>query len=167
MKQSGAFVEKPQTRSMIVYYAISLAIAALSVLGAIIAYALSPQFIDIDFRLPLLGVLIGVLLLVVFGYLHLEMLITNYLISATDAQARWGLLIRREETVQLGSVRAIEIRQELIQRLFNLGDVILYTTSNNLLVLKDLDRPAEKKNLIWNLVQQEAVRRQPQSNRDR
>lgn len=167
MKQAGAFVEKPQTRSMIVYYAISISIAALSVLGAIIAYAFSPKFIDIDFRLPLIGVVIGVGLLVVFGYLHLEMLNTKYLISETDAQARWGLLIRREETVQLGSVRSIKIRQELIQRLFNLGDVILYTTSNDLLVLKDLDRPEEKKNLIWNLVQQETARRQPRFNNDR
>ena len=167
MKQSGAFIEKPQTRSMVVYYAISISIAALSVFGAIIAYTFSPKFIDIDFRLPLIGVVIGVGLLVVFGYLHLEMLNTNYLINETDAQARWGLLIKREETVQLGSVRSIKVRQELIQRLFNLGDVILHTTSNDLLVLKDLDHPEEKKDLIWNLVQQETARRQPQSNSDR
>jgi uncharacterized membrane protein YdbT with pleckstrin-like domain len=95
------------------------------------------------------------------------MLNTNYLISETDAQARWGLLIKREEIVQLGSVRSIKVRQELIQRLFKLGDVILYTTSNDLLVLKDLDQPEEKKGLIWNLVQQETARRQPRSNSDR
>jgi len=167
MKHSDALVEKPQTRSMIVYYAISLSIAALSVCSVIIAYAFSPRFIDIDFRIPLIGVIVGLGLLGIFGYLHLEMLNTNYLISETDAQARWGLLIKREEIVQLGSVRSIKVRQELIQRLFNLGDVILYTTSNDLLVLKDLDQPEEKKDLIWNLVQQETARRQPRSNSDR
>ena len=167
MKHSDVFVEKPQTRSMIVYYAISLSIAALSILGVIIAYVFSPKFLDIDFRLPLIGVIIGIGLLAVFAYLHLEMLNTNYLISETDAQARWGLLIKREETVQLGSVRSIKVRQELIQRLFNLGDVILYTTSNDLMVLKDLDHPEEKKDLIWSLVQQETTRKRPQSNRDR
>ena len=114
MKQSDALTEKPQTRSMIVYYGISLLIAVLSAFGVVIAYAFSPKFIAIDFRIPLIGVIIGLGLLVVFGYLHLEMLNTNYLISETDAQARWGLLIKREEIVQLGSVRSIKVRQELI-----------------------------------------------------
>lgn len=167
MKQSDLFVEKPQTRSMIAYYGISLSIAALSILGVIVSYALSPKFIAVDFRLPLIGVIIGIGLLAMFGYLHLEMLNTDYRISETDAQARWGLLIKRQEIVQLGSVRSIKVRQELIQRLFNLGDVILYTTSNDLLILKDLDHPDEKRDFIWNLVQQETARRRSHSNGDR
>jgi membrane protein YdbS with pleckstrin-like domain len=94
-----------------------------------------------------------------FGYIHFAMLRTDYLITETDAKARWGLLVKREEIVQLGAVRSIKVTQEPVQRLFNLGDVILYTTSNDHLVLKDLDHPEEKKELIWNLAQRETARR--------
>lgn len=165
MKQPDTFVEKPQTRSMIVYYAISLSIALFSAIGVVIAYASYPSFIDIDFRVPFIGVVVGIGLAAMFGYVHLAMLRTDYLITETDAQARWGLLVKHEETVQLGSVRSIKVTREPVQRLFNLGDVILYTTSNDFLALKDLDHPEEKKELIWNLVQQETARRQSRSDK--
>ncbi len=165
MKRPGTFVEKPQTRSMVVYYAISLSIALLSAVGVAIAYASYPSFIDIDFRVPLIGVVIGIGLAALFGYVHLAMLYTDYLVTETDAQARWGLLVKHEETVQLSSVRSIKVTQEPVQRLFNLGDVILYTTSNDLLALKDLDHPEEKKELIWNLVQRETARRRSLSDK--
>ncbi|MCI0662967.1 MAG: PH domain-containing protein, partial [Acidobacteria bacterium] len=154
MEQLATFVEKPQTRSMVVYYAISLSIALLSAVGVVSAYTSYPSFIEIDFRVPLIGVIIGTGLAALFGYIHLAMLRTDYLITETDAQARWGLLVKHEEVVQLGSVRSIKVTQEPVQRLFNLGDVILYTTSNDFLALKDLDHPEEKKELIWNLVRQ-------------
>jgi membrane protein YdbS with pleckstrin-like domain len=160
MEQPAKFVEKPQTRSMVVYYAISLSMAILSAAVAVRAYASYRSFTEIDFLAPLIGVGVGIGLAAMFGYVHLTMLRTDYLITETDAQARWGLLIKREEVVQLGSVRSIKVVQEPAQRLFNLGDVILYTTSNDFLVLKDLYRPEEKKELIWNLVRRETARRQ-------
>jgi hypothetical protein len=43
--------------------------------------------------------------------------------------------------------------------MFKLGDVILYTTSSDILVLRDLDHPSEKKETIWELVQCEAARK--------
>jgi membrane protein YdbS with pleckstrin-like domain len=153
MGQPAKFVEKPQTMSMVVYYTFSLLITLFS------AVASYPRFIQMDFRVPLIGVIGGLVFAAMFGYLHLTMLRTVYLITETDAQARWGLLIKHEEIVQLGSVRSIKVIQDPIQRLFNVGDVILYTTSNDFLALKDLDRPREKKELIWNLVQMETARR--------
>jgi membrane protein YdbS with pleckstrin-like domain len=165
MEQTGIFVEKPQTRSMVVYYAISLSIALLCAASAVSAYTSYPSFIDLDFRVPLIGVVGGIGLAAMFGYIHLAMLCTVYRITKTDAQARWGLLIKREEVVQLGSVRSIKVIQDPIQRFFNVGDVILYTTSNDFLALKDLDRPKEKKESIWNLVRRETARRQPLSDK--
>src|SRR5262245_44786322 len=165
MEQLATFVEKPQTRSMVVYYAVSVSIALLSAVGVVSAYTSYPSFIEIDIRVTLIGVIIGMGLAAMFGYIHLAMLRTNYLSTETDAQARWGLLVKHEEVVQLGSVRSIKVTQEPVQRLFNLGDVILYTTSNDFLALKDLDHPEEKKELIWNLVRQETARRQSLSDR--
>jgi len=161
MDQPAIFVEKPQTKSMVVYYAISLSMAAASVAVAVCAYASYSSFSEIYVIGPLIGVGIGMGLAAMFGYVHLTMRRTDYRITETDAQARWGLLIKREDVVQLGSVRSIKVIQEPVQRLFNLGDVILYTTSNDFLALKDLDRPEEKKELIWNLVLRETARRQP------
>ena len=115
--------------------------------------------------MPLIGVVVGMGLAAIFGYVHLAMLRTDYLITETDAQARWGLLVKDEEIIQLGSVRSIKVTQEPVQRLFNLGDVILYTTSNDFLALKDLDHPEQKKELIWNLVQRETARRQSHSDK--
>jgi len=90
MDQPAIFVEKPQTRSMVVYYRISLSMAILSAAGTVSAYASYPSFINMDFRVPLIGVIIGMGLAAIFGYVHLTMLCTDYRITETDAQAHWG-----------------------------------------------------------------------------
>jgi uncharacterized membrane protein YdbT with pleckstrin-like domain len=158
MKSSEVLSEKPRARALIVYYGVALSIICLSGIGTIAAYAWREES-AIDYRVPLIGVVGGIFIFAFIGYIHLEMLSAIYTISETSAHARWGLLVKHDESIQLGAVRSIKVSQGLVQRMFKLGDVILYTTSSDILVLRDLDHPSEKKETIWELVQSEASRR--------
>jgi membrane protein YdbS with pleckstrin-like domain len=138
MKLEIPLVTRPQTRSLRFYYAFALALLGLSTVGALSARWPVPAGWSGDYHLPLIGMLVGGGLFIAYGYLHLAMLRTQYRISATAAEAQTGLLLRRETVVQLAAVRSIKVQQEPIQRLFQQGDVLLYTTSRDCLVLPGL-----------------------------
>ena len=163
MKPPKVLSEKPRARALIVYYGGALSIICLSGIGMIAAWA----WRAIDFHVPLIGLVGGICILAFIGYIHLEMVGAVYTITETSAHARWGLLVKHDESIQLGAVRSIKVSQGLVQRLFKLGDVILYTTSSDILVLWDLDHPSQKKEMIWELVQNEAARRKAYPIRDR
>ena len=166
MKPPEVLSEKPRARALIVYYGVALSIICLSGIGVIAAYAWREES-AIDFRVPLIGVVGGICILAFIGYIHLEMIGAVYTITETSAHARWGLLVKHDESIQLGAVRSIKVSQGLVQRLFKLGDVILYTTSSDILVLRDLNHPSEKKEMIWELVQSESARRKAYQVSDR
>ena len=166
MKSSEVLSEKPRTRALIVYYGVALSIICLSGIG-VIATLVWREEGSVDFRVPLIGLVGGICILAFIGYIHLEMIGAVYTITETSAHARWGLLVKHDESIQLGAVRSIKVSQGLVQRLFKLGDVILYTTSSDILVLRDLDHPSQKKEVIWELVQNEAARRKPHHVSDR
>ena len=166
MKSSEVLSEKPRARALIVYYGVALSIICLSGIGVIAAYAWREES-AIDFHIPLIGLVGGICIFAFIGYIHLEMISAIYTITETSAHARWGLLVKHDESIQLGAVRSIKVSQGLVQRMFKLGDVILYTTSSDILVLRDLDHPSEKKETIWELVQSEAARRKPHYASDR
>jgi uncharacterized membrane protein YdbT with pleckstrin-like domain len=166
MKSSEILSEKPCARALIVYYGVALSIICLSGIGVIASWAWREEG-AVDFRVPLIGLVGGVCILAFIGYIHLEMISAVYVITETSAHARWGLLVKHDESIQLGAVRSIKVSQGLVQRLFKLGDVILYTTSSDILVLRDLDHPTEKKETIWELVQNEAAKRKPHYVSDR
>lgn len=166
MKPSEVLSEKPRARALIVYYGVALSIICLSGVGLIAAQIWQEES-AIEFHIPLIGLVGGVCILALVGYIHLEMISAVYAITETSAHARWGLLVKHDESIQLGAVRSIKVSQGLVQRLFKLGDVILYTTSSDILVLRDLDHPSQKKEMIWELVQNETARRKAYPIRDR
>jgi uncharacterized membrane protein YdbT with pleckstrin-like domain len=166
MNSPEVLSEKPRSRALLVYYGIALSIICLSGIGVIAAYAWR-EGSAVDFRVPLIGLIGGICILVFVSYIHLEMISAVYAITKTTAHARWGVFSRHDESIQLGAVRSIKVSQGLIQRMFKLGDVTLYTTSSDILVLRDLDHPTEKKEMIWGLVQNEAAKRQPRHVSDR
>jgi uncharacterized membrane protein YdbT with pleckstrin-like domain len=157
MKPSEVLSEKPRARALIVYYGVALSIICLSGIGVIAALVWREG--AIDFHVPLIGLVGGTLIFAFIGYIHLEMISAVYAITETSAHARWGVLVKHDESIQLGAVRSIKVSQGLVQRLFKLGDVILYTTSSDILVLRDIDHPSDKKEMIWELVQREAARK--------
>lgn len=167
MNEATNFAERPRTRSMIFYHAVSFFIIAGSAITSLFLYVTNSSFISVDYWVPWAGIFVGLGLAVMFGYWHLLLRSTNYIITETDISARSGLLMKKVKAVRLNSVKTIEVQQEPVQRLFKLGDVMLYTTGHTVLVLNDLDHPEEKKEMIWNLVRQQSRRRNPYSRGDR
>jgi uncharacterized membrane protein YdbT with pleckstrin-like domain len=167
MNEATNFAEWPRTRSMIFYHAISFFIVAGSASASLFLYITNSRFIAVDYWVPWAGIFVGLGLAAMFGYWHLWLCSTRYTISETDISARSGLVVKKVRAVRLNSVKTIEVQQEPVQRLFKLGDVMLYTTGHTVLVLNDLDHPEEKKEMIWNLVQRQSRRRNPYSRGDR
>lgn len=147
--------DRPCAKGLIVYYALTLPIVLLFILSTLAT--LSSLFPNLTFdRVPLLIGLFGSFVpLGIIIYIHFEMRGAAYTITDTAVHARWGLLVKHNETLQLRSVRSIKVLQGPVQRLFNLGNLVLYTTSNDRLVLFDLHQPHEKKERLWQLVEQQ------------
>jgi membrane protein YdbS with pleckstrin-like domain len=159
MNEAKVFIERPRTSSMIVYHAIWFFMIAGFAISSLFLYATNSSLIAIDYRLPWAGIFVGLGLAAMFGYWHLLLRSTHYTITETDVCARSGLLMKNLKTVRLSSIKTIEVQQEPVQRLFRLGDVILYTTGHTTLILNDLDHPEAAKETIWKLVQQQSKRR--------
>ncbi|MGH9846578.1 MAG: PH domain-containing protein [Blastocatellia bacterium] len=167
MNEATILVERPRPRSMIVYHAIWFSLIASSTLFSIFLYVTKSSLIAVDYWVPWAGIFVGLLFGASFAYWHLWLWNTRYTVSETDVCVRSGLLMKKVKTVRLSSVKTIEVQQELVQRPFGVGDVLLYTTGHTVLVLNDLDRPEEKKEMIWKLVHQQSRRRNPYSRDDR
>ena len=159
MQESESIILKPCARALIVYYAFAISIIAAFATSAVIAVAVPIENIAIDPWLCLLGVFGGVCILAIVVWIHLEMKTATYTVTERSAQSRWGLLFKRDDLIQLGAVRSIKVRQNPVQHLFNVGDVILYTTSHSPIVMWDVDRPETKREEIWELVTKTAAGR--------
>lgn len=158
MKPSEILSEKPRAKTLFVYYGAALFIMVLSSLGVIASW---PGHGDaaVNMAVSLAGLIGGLILFASVVCIHLEMSQAVYAVTATSAHARWGLLFKHDESIQLGAVRSIRVSQGPLQRLFKLGDLVLYTTSNDVLVFWDIAHPVEKKELIWGIVQSAAAQR--------
>lgn len=159
MQESKSIILKPCARALIVYYALALSIIAAFAAGAVIAVAVPMENVAIDPWFCLMGAFGGVCVLAIVVWIHLEMKTATYTVTETNAQSRWGLLFKRDDLIQLGAVRSIKVRQNPVQHLFNVGDVILYTTSHSPIVMWDVDRPETKREEIWELVTKAAAGR--------
>lgn len=100
MKPSGILSEKPRARALTVYYGVALSIICLSGIG-VIATLVWREEGSVDFRVPLIGLVGGVCIFAFIGYIHLEMISAVYAITETSAHARWGILVKHDESVQL------------------------------------------------------------------
>ncbi len=167
MNEVKVLTERPRTGSMIVYHAIWVFLIIGSALGSLFLYVTKSSIIAVDYWVPWAGIVVGLGLAAVFAYWHLLLRSTTYSITDTDVCARLGLLMKTTKAVRLNSIKTIEVTQEPVQRLFRVGDVILYTTGHTILVLNDLDHPEEAKETIWKRVQQQSKRKHPYYRDDR
>ncbi|HMY73945.1 MAG TPA: PH domain-containing protein, partial [Blastocatellia bacterium] len=101
---------------------------------------------EVNLTVSLAGLLGGLILFASVACIHLEMRQTAYAVTATSAHARWSLLFKHDEGIQLDAVRSIRVSEGPLQRLFKLGNLVPYTTSNDVLVFWDIAQPVEKKN---------------------
>jgi uncharacterized membrane protein YdbT with pleckstrin-like domain len=148
VQESKSIILKPCARALIVYYAFALSIIASFAAGAVIAVAVPKESIAIDPWFCLAGVFGGVCILAIVVWINLEMKTATYIVTETNAQSRWGLLFKHNDLIQLGAVRSINARQNPVQHLFNVGDVVLYTTSHSPIVMWDVGRPETKREEI-------------------
>lgn len=152
MNEPKLIILRPSARTLIVYYAIAACFGLAFVLLALIA-ALDPTGgITVDPWVCVLGVMGGMGIAGIVAWIHLEMKLSVYTITETQAQTRWGLLFKRNDFVQLGAVKSITVRQNPVQRVFNTGDLVLHNTSHSVLVLWDVAQPETKREEIWEMV---------------
>jgi membrane protein YdbS with pleckstrin-like domain len=158
MQEIKPIIIQPCSRVLKVYYAIALFIISLFFTGAIFSLISPLVLLDLHIGVYILGIVSGIGILAIVVWIHLEMKTATYTITEKNAQSRWGLLIKRSDLIQLGAVRSVKVRQGPLQHAFNLGDVILYTTSHSPLVLWDIDQPETKRKEIWELVMKASPR---------
>src|SRR5262245_24725303 len=152
MQESKSIIIRPSSRTLIVYYTIGICISLSFGILALIVLFDPKERIDIGLWLCVVGVFGGIGIAGIVACVHLEMRVSRYTVTDTEAQSRWGLLFKRNDVVQLGSVKSITIHQNPIQRLFNTGDLVLRTTGHSSLVMWDVEQPEMKKEEIWQLV---------------
>src|SRR5262249_18455693 len=128
MQESKSVIIHPSPSTLIVYYTIGICISlSFGVLALIVIFD-PKERLDIGLWLWVIGVFGGIGIAGIVVCMHLEMRVSRYTVTETEAQTRWGLLFKRNDVVQLASVKSITIHQNPIQRLFNTGDLVLRTT---------------------------------------
>ncbi len=158
MNESRSITLHPSTRTLIVYYAIAACFSLASLVFGLVA-ALDPkERLVMSPLICALGVLGGMVIAGFVALLHLEMKMTVYRITETQGETRWGLLFRRNDFIQISAVRAITVKQDPIQRLFRVGNLILQGTGNSALVLWDVAQPEARREEIWEMVMNAAPR---------
>lgn len=157
MQEMQSIIVRPCARGLILYYAIALSIIAAFAAGAIIG-VIPMQNFEINPWYCALGVIGGIGILAIVVWIHLEMKFAVYTVTECDAQSHSGLLFKRNDLIQLGAVRTIQISQGPVQHAFNVGNIILRTTGHSTLVFWDVDQPERKKEEIWDLVTKASTR---------
>jgi uncharacterized membrane protein YdbT with pleckstrin-like domain len=159
MQELKPVVFKPCARALIVYYVFAISIILVFAVGALIAVAVPMKNVAIDPLSCLWGAIGGLGILAIVVGIHLEMKTTTYIVTETNAQSCYGLLFKNNDQIQLGAVRSIKVTQNPVQRLFNIGDIILYTTSDSPIVMWDVHQPEKKREEIWDILTKAAAGR--------
>lgn len=130
----------------------TLKFVALGYVGAVVAAfalvvlltALIPMFI------PLIGVVLGLLLLLVPVYYHVQAKLVRYRLTDTMIEIDRGLFSRRTKHIPLRRVQDVTVTASLFQRLLGYGDIEIDNASedNEKLILDNVDTPKKYADLI-------------------
>ncbi len=158
MQEANSITLRPCARTLVVFYIFAACVSlAFVVIGLFVAFdpmerlAISPW-------VCLVGIFAGPAIACIVAWIHLEMKVSVYTITETQAQTRWGLLFRRNDFVQLGAVKSITVHQNPVQRIFNTGDLVLHNISHSVLILWDVAQPETKREEIWEMVMKASPR---------
>lgn len=158
MQESKTLVVRPSPRTLIFYYGVCACISMFFVLLAFLVVLDPKGRIAVSLWVCLFGVISGIGIAGIVAYIHLEIKASTYTITMTEAAARSGLLFRKDNTAQIDSIKSITITQGPVQRFFNVGNLILRTTSHSPLVFWDVLQPETIKEEIWEFVTQASTR---------
>lgn len=130
----------------------TLKFVAVGYVGAVIAAfalvviltALIPGF------LPLIGVVIGLLLLLVPVYYHVQTKLVRYRLTDTMLEIDRGLISRRTKHIPLRRVQDVTVTASLLQRMLGYGDIEIDNASEDAekLILDNVDSPKKYADLI-------------------
>lgn len=136
----------------------TLKFVALGYVGAVVAAfalvvlltALVPGF------LPLIGVIIGLLLLLVPVYYHVQAKIVRYSLTDTTIEIDRGLISRTTQHIPLRRVQDVTVTASIIQRMLGYGDITIDNASEDggKVVLDNIDMPKKYADMILRQMRQ-------------
>ena len=110
----------------------------------VILTALVPGFV------PLIGVVIGLLLLLVPVYYHVQAKLVRYVLTDTTIEIDRGLVSRTTQHIPLRRVQDVTVTASLLQRMLGYGDITIDNASEDggKVVLDNIDMPKKYADLI-------------------
>ena len=158
MLETKSIIIKPSNRATAAYYAFALFTISLFIVAIIIEITNSLETIRLDANFGISGLIMSLFILAIIIGIHLWMKSTTYTITEHDARACFGLLAKFDDCIPLSAVTSIRVTQGRLQRVFNIGNLTLYTANFTTLVLRDINEPEAWKEEIWNLVEEAKIK---------
>jgi len=127
---------------------------AIAVLAAFLLVALLTVLVP-GFT-PLIGVVVGVLLLLVPAYYHLRQKLVRYSLTDMTIEIDRGLIARTTQNVPLRRIQDVTVSATLVQRLLGYGDITIDNASEDggKVVLDNIDSPKKYADLILKQMRQ-------------
>lgn len=99
---------------------------------------------------PLIGVVIGLVLLLVPVYYHVQAKLVRYRLTDTMIEIDRGLISRRTKHIPLRRVQDVTVTASLFQRLLGYGDIEIDNASEDVerIVLDNVDMPKKYADMI-------------------
>lgn len=131
---------------------------ALGYVGAVVAAfalvvlltALVPGFV------PLIGVVIGLLLLLVPVYFHIQAKLVRYALTDTTIEIDRGLVSRTTQHIPLRRIQDVTVTASIFQRMLGYGDITIDNASEDggKVVLDNIDMPKKYADMILRQMRQ-------------
>lgn len=121
------------------------------VLAVVAAFALVVLLtVVIPGFVPLIGVVIGLLLLLVPVYYHVQAKLVRYRLTDTMIEIDRGLISRRTKHIPLRRVQDVTVTASLFQRMLGYGDIEIDNASEDVekIVLDNVDMPKKYADMI-------------------
>jgi uncharacterized membrane protein YdbT with pleckstrin-like domain len=77
---------------------------------------------------------------------------TRYILTSRRVVARYGMVRRRDEQVNLGSVRNVTVHQSVLQRVLRSGNISLETGYQGLVTIEDVPEAARFRDFVLDAV---------------
>ena len=99
---------------------------------------------------PLIGVVIGLLLLLIPVYYHVQAKLVRYVLTDTTIEIDRGLISRTTQHIPLRRVQDVTVTASLLQRMLGYGDITIDNASEDggKVVLDNIDMPKKYADLI-------------------
>lgn len=88
---------------------------------------------------------------------------TRYILTSRRIMARYGMMRRRDEQVNLASVRNVTVHQSVVQRILRAGNISLETGYQSVVTIPDVPEAARFRDFVLDAVAELPVGRDPET----